>query len=299
MSEQVGGEGTNQKARAGSQGANPEKQPPRPPVNNNGSNGSGNHDRKPDPPNWVEKGTLVALVLTLAAAGWAASEADRLARDTETALSDARIAAQLAHADNVKAQNLTTDALRQSTENASQSHGDSTAANSTSIRAIGADNRAWIADLGVADNLTQSPKKPGDTLKIFFRYENVGKEPATDTLFKGAYFNFASVRGANGIIDMRSQPIPENTACDRIEKEGVARGTIFPVGVAGGVYAGDMGNGPIVGDDFFSDNRIYGVQGCIRYKTFGKYHLTKFCYLALRAPVNQGICQGPNQLDAN
>jgi len=92
MSEDSTGKGTDQESHARNNGPNIEEQPLRLPPNRNGGDGPADHERSPDPPNWVEKGTLLALILTLFAAGLAAFEADRLARDTEIALGDARTA---------------------------------------------------------------------------------------------------------------------------------------------------------------------------------------------------------------
>ncbi|MEI9991420.1 MAG: hypothetical protein WDM86_15425 [Rhizomicrobium sp.] len=62
------------------------------------------------------------------AASIAAVEADRLARDTERAWGDARLAAQTAHNDNVAALDNTANAIGQAQAAANLAHSDNTAA---------------------------------------------------------------------------------------------------------------------------------------------------------------------------
>lgn len=84
--------------------------------------------REPDPPNWVEKWTFVALVLTFGAAMLASVEAWRLADLTQDALRDARVAAQSSHNDNINNENLTADAIGHAQDVANVAHADNVAA---------------------------------------------------------------------------------------------------------------------------------------------------------------------------
>jgi len=65
-------------------------------------------DRKK--PNWVEKGTLVVLTLTLFAAGYAGYEAHRLADSTEMAIGDARRVAEGQSKDTAESLKIARDA---------------------------------------------------------------------------------------------------------------------------------------------------------------------------------------------
>lgn len=115
MSEQIGGEGTEPKPKSGNQNADGEGGGPAVPTH--GGGGPRNNQPRADPPNWIEKGTFFVLVATFLAAAAAAFEGDRLARDTEAALSDARLAALQAHLDNANAENLAADSIGQAQRN--------------------------------------------------------------------------------------------------------------------------------------------------------------------------------------
>ncbi|MGD0867170.1 MAG: hypothetical protein ABSA49_16635 [Rhizomicrobium sp.] len=77
---------------------------------------------------WIDYLTVVALFATFLAALGAAFEADRLAHDTEKALSDARLAALTAHNDNIDALNNTANAIGQAQAAANLAHTDNIAA---------------------------------------------------------------------------------------------------------------------------------------------------------------------------
>jgi hypothetical protein len=96
--------------------------PPPTPPSGNGEAGRPNNE--PEPPNWVEKWTFIVVVIALVVAAVAAYEADRLARDTEVALEDARNAARQSHIDSVNAEINTANALGQAQANANQTHTD-------------------------------------------------------------------------------------------------------------------------------------------------------------------------------
>jgi hypothetical protein len=137
--------------------------PPPPPAHRYGNGDPNSGQRSPEPPNWVEKGTLVALVLTLIAAGVAAYEADRLAYDTEIALSDARDSARTAHGDNLQALSK------------------ASAANAISQAAKVAGDRAWL----VPYKLTFGTPTVGKPLDVQVEIQNIGKGPAQDILTYG------------------------------------------------------------------------------------------------------------------
>jgi hypothetical protein len=123
--------------------------------------------RDSDPPNWADKGTLAILVLTFGAAYYAGHEADRLATDTETALSDARTVASQTHTDNVAALAKTDEAVKAANRSA-----DSASKNIDVL--IGSERARLFIGKVTLNKASENDPAP----KIDYTWVNLGRGPA-------------------------------------------------------------------------------------------------------------------------
>ncbi|HEY2051143.1 MAG TPA: hypothetical protein VGH03_17525 [Caulobacteraceae bacterium] len=160
-------------------------------------------------------------------------------------------------------------------------------------------NRAWLT----VDHLEWHipPNKVGDTMDIYTRYRNIGKEPAMDTRFYGEFFQFYPMRETDGKFDLRHQPVPPNTTCNDPSEE-------LPLGAVWFDQSQTYGSGgkqSTADPGLFMMREWYGYHGCFEYRTFGKVHYTRFCYVLEPEPGKPitewawGLCPGANQQNAN
>ncbi|MHB8624439.1 MAG: hypothetical protein ACYC9J_10885 [Sulfuricaulis sp.] len=128
---------------------------------------SSQHQNSPDPPNWVEKGTLIVLAFTLFAACIAGYEAGRLADLTQTVINDERTRSSQQATDTQNALTKTDNLIKATTDLATQAKRQADVAQKTLVTG----QRAWLGIAGVAVNV-------GSENRIVVRITNSGKTPA-------------------------------------------------------------------------------------------------------------------------
>jgi hypothetical protein len=177
---------------------------------------TGDHDADPKQPNWVEKWTFYVLLFGALAACVAAYEAGKLANDTETALSDARIAALTAHGDNIDALNNGANAIGEAQAFANAQHVDTLKALELTRRAADAakksanaategnriaraafitDQRPWISlDVSITGPLAYTAEGWAMGLRwnipLQYTLKQMGKTPATNVSVFGEIIPF-------------------------------------------------------------------------------------------------------------
>ncbi|MGH6877448.1 MAG: hypothetical protein ACREHV_08735 [Rhizomicrobium sp.] len=157
------GKGTNQKPTDENNGA--DEEPHFPHFYEDTGHRASQHKKKPDPPNWVEKGGFFIVLITLCAAIWAAIEADRLANLTQYALRDGRLAAQTTHLDSVRNENLTADALGQAEVNSTIAHSDNAAALKAARDANASSGKVAIQQAQAAESQAHTAKQQATALE--------------------------------------------------------------------------------------------------------------------------------------
>jgi hypothetical protein len=311
MSEQIGGQHAEGESAPHQDATGHEPpRPPRPPRNRD-SNGS---DKNPDPPNWVEKGTLIVLVVTFLAAAAAAVEGDRLARDTEDALADARLSGQITHNDAVNSENLTADALGQAARNAIITHNDtldvigkSDAANLISRHAADAGERAWVYP---TQTTMEGDLAVGQPIKVLVQYINSGREPASAFVAVERFVPFSKEewnggKAAQSLEDWRKNICFKMAYDPKAPKDAATRAVYPQVGQT--TYNMEIGSDDpsfpkkfTVADDLKNGGQVVAFQGCFIYRTIGSTHHTAFCNYyqnAVTKPPALNICTVGNNSD--
>ena len=165
-------------------------------------------------------------------------------------------------------------------------------------------NRAWLyftQPQMTFNFLGQNKYSNSQTLSI----SNIGNGPASEvaSYFEPFWFTPQGLKvdGFRFSIDASRQIFPPNTTCENIP-EDVNRGMQWPKSPPTPTNGGD----PIPAiPEFFTGMKIYAVHGCIRYKTFGKIHHTRFCeFLTPELPKSfrfwrWAICAGAAQNKAD
>lgn len=144
------------------------------------------HDDR-EKPNWVEKGTLAVLTLTLFAAGYAGYEAHRLADSTEVAIGDARKVADAQSRDTTQSLQIARDAAN---------------ATRASIEAVKIQLRPYISFDQVDISDATGPLAP----TIFLQIKNAGVTPAYDLEWLTSYAAVPFPNSPDIVVD-RTKPI--------------------------------------------------------------------------------------------
>jgi hypothetical protein len=130
-------------------------------------------------------------------------------------------------------------------------------------------NRAWIAP---ASPTFSHDAVVGQPVAVWFPWDNVGREPATN--MKISIF-FDVLKGQPGHSILYVPDITENT-CDKYPPN-VDLGVTFPAKGVNGFDAVTSQQSISWDSSLESGERLLRARGCISYKTFGKIHHSWFC----------------------
>jgi hypothetical protein len=274
MAEDMGGRNGDNKTAPNNDGL---KKEPKRPVILRPNQETYKSRRNPDPPNWVEKWTLIVLVLTFFAACYAGYEADRLATDTETTISRADSAAETQHLD-------TLDVLARSD-----------IANQLSGVSMLLSERAWVAPI---EAVFTKPPAINSIVAAVVQYQNTGRLPATDLAIAQdmRYVATYRVRGSYGFKPPRIKSCENLLPMKDGETVFPSQRTIYTTGIP-------PEKALLYRDTLQQKSEVLVWQGCCAYRTFAQPHKSRFCFWLRpqdKAPISDWVwnfCSTGNSAD--
>ena len=111
-------------------------------------------------------------------------------------------------------------------------------------------------------------------MQVGLPFTNSGKEPAYDIRYKADDFQLVTLPPSGDIFDVQ---LRDNTQCQTLDAH--AGGTVLsPNFLSFKTTQTARGEHPVTADaGFVAGSEILIVQGCVRYRTLGKVHHTRFC----------------------
>jgi hypothetical protein len=145
------------------------------------------------------------------------------------------------------------------------------------LRVLRDDQRAWIALRGA--EITR-PAQRGETLEFEVIYENTGKQPAFNVAHQNSIGVMDVPLDARGTAYWEHMMLPQNAVCDTLETINTKASWIGKTAFPGQRYrdvAYIFTDPKGIPDEFLARKSTFWVQGCIAYKTLGKFWFSPYC----------------------
>lgn len=254
-------------------------------LNNESNSGASQKENHSQPPNRIENRKFWVEIVTLFAALWAAYEATVLAGYTNQALRDGRDAARESQLANIRAENLTADAVGQATASAQAANRSAEIAKEASGYSRTSANAAQgqLQEMRVSERAIVGPETASLTAPLTAKsilnviYQNSGAQPATA-------FNRTFKMQIKDKAELTEEAFPRiakqltSNACRDVATQN--QGLVIYPKMPEGYYFGTHSL-PVTDADMAtvtSGKSALLVAGCFAYRTMNRPHKDGFCF---------------------